>query len=261
MDKSNEDERRWTVFGAWAGFAYVAITIIAWIVFWKTQGFTHLGSPPANASPASLASFYAKHRTIEQVAAAVFSLALLPLAFFYGRLYSVLRRAEGGSGTGSNIFLMGAIGGIAVPIMYYTGFFGVAYRAGQTSPAITQYNHDLLILPASAGGPVWVAMFLGIAIVVLKNHALPRWLGLAAVPVGLCQFLYIGGGFTDTGAFNGTTGFLVAYLAFGTYMGWIVATSVCWNLVARHTPPEERRERTPASLSTASAAGGHVHVS
>lgn len=124
-------------------------------------------------------------------------------------------------------------------MMWVTGAFGVSFRVGETSPAVTQYNADLFLLPVSASAPIWVAMFGAVAVVVLitGRGVLPRWLGVYAMITAPLQLLYIGSVFDPSGIWwSSNQGILVAYLAYGSQLSWIVALSIYWLRVSRRAP-------------------------
>jgi hypothetical protein len=231
------DERRLNRLGAWGGFGYIALMLIAWIVFWQTNVFTTFGeTPDTDASATEIATFYAKHRTEQLTAGTTWALALLPLVVFLSRLRAVLGRTEGGDGTVTNLFTFGAVAFLVAPIIWVGGVLGVAFRAGETDPAVSQYNADLFILPVSASAPVWAGMFFAIALIILRfgPGTLPRWLGRFAIVTGLCQFFYLGTPYQPSGIWwSSNQGILVAYLAYGSQLGWIVACSVHWLRAAR----------------------------
>ena len=225
-------EARIDRIGAIAGLTYIALMLTAWIVFWQTNIFTTFGqTPDTDASAEEIVRFYAAHRTTQLTAGVVWALALMPLVVFLGRLYTVLKAAEKGAGTGANVFGLGAVGFLVAPMMWVTGVFGVSFRVGHTDPAVTQYNADLLLLPVSASAPIWVAMFGAIAFVVLVTGrgALPRWLGIYALVTGICQFFYLGTVYQPSGIWwSSNQGILVAFLAYGSQLSWIVSLSIHW---------------------------------
>jgi hypothetical protein len=214
--------------------------------------FTTFGeTPDTDASATEIATFYAAHRTEQLTAGTTWALALLPLVVFMGRLHAVLRRAEGGDGTVTNVFLLGAVAFLVAPIIWVGGVLGVAFRAGETDPAVSQYNADLFILPVSASAPVWAGMFFAIALITLRlgRDGLPRWLGRFAVFTGVCQFFYLGTPYQPSGIWwSSNQGILVAYLAYGSQLAWITSTSVYWLRSARRAAAD-----APAALEDAGA--------
>jgi hypothetical protein len=232
-------EHRIDRIGAIAGLTYIALMLTAWVVFWQTNIFTTFGqTPDSDASAEEIVRFYSAHRTVQLTAGAVWAAALLPLVVFLGRLYSVLRAAEGGAGTGANIFGFGAISFMVAPMMWVTGVLGTSFRAGQTDPAVTQYNADLFLLPISASAAIWVAMFGGIAFVVLVTGrgVLPRWIGIYAMITAPLQLFYIGSVYDPSGIWwSSNQGILVAFLAYGSQLSFIVALSIHWLRASRRT--------------------------
>jgi hypothetical protein len=240
-------ERTWDKVGGACGVSYLVITVIGWF-FWATDGGSSLfgsahatpydslfgpGSVPRLNAPAfAVAHWYAVHRTTAQVGILFFSLGLLPYMIFLGRMQAVLRRAEGPSGTASAIYSVAATVGVVVPFIFCTFFWMAAFRPGTTSAKLVQYSQDVVMQTGPAGCLPWAVMFGAVAVVVLTSGGLPRWLGLLAIPVGACQLLYVGQGFTDSGTFNGIDGALGAFVPYGTYLCWIALTGVV--LLRRH---------------------------
>jgi hypothetical protein len=248
-------ERRWDVIGGIAGIAYGVLTIIGWFC-WGTSAGTSIGGffgdggvPELDAPPAQVAQWYADHQLTNWIGFVFFSLAILPYLIFLGRMRSVLATAEGGSSTGTSIYSIGATVGSMLPVMYVTFFWMAGYRPGEVHPEITQAMQDVVMQTGPAGCMGWVAMFIGIAVVVLTSGGLPRILGWLAIPVGACQFLYVGQGFAKNGLFSGIDGLLGAFVPYGTYLTWIIATGVV--LIKRGsgqpTTPADPREQAEAA--------------
>jgi hypothetical protein len=79
-------------------------------------------------------------------------------------------------------------------------------------------------------------MFSAIALIILRlgRGALPRWLGIFAAVTGTCQFFYLGTPYQPSGIWwSSNQGILVAYLAYGSQLGWIVAMSIHWLRASR----------------------------
>ncbi|GAA0617560.1 hypothetical protein GCM10009547_19780 [Sporichthya brevicatena] len=225
-------ERQLNRLGAWGGLGYIALMMTAWIVFWQTNVFTTFGETPDSDAPADqIVAFYSEHRTTQLMAGCVWAAALAPLGLFLSRLYTALKSAEEGHGTGATAYLFGAFAFLAAPILWVTGVFGVSFRVGELHPSVTQYNHDLFLLPIVTCAPLWVLMFGGIALVILVTGrgVFPRWLGILALVAAPCQFLYFGALFDPSGIWwSSNQGILVAGVAYGSQLGWIVAACVVW---------------------------------
>jgi hypothetical protein len=246
-------ERQWDVVAGIAGIAYGVLTITGWF-WWGTEGGKAIagffastgGIPDLNAPAADVARYYAEHQATNWTGFVFFSLAILPYMIFLGRMRSVLASAEGGSGTATSIYSIGATVGVVVPILYVTFFWMAGYRPGQVSPEITQAMQDIVMQTGPAGCMGWVAMFIGIAIVTLTRGGLPRPLGLLAIPVGACQLLYIGQGFAKDGLFSGIKGPLGAFVPYGTYLLWIIAVGVALIKRGSDTPAAIHPQPSPA---------------
>ena len=220
--------------GAIGGIGYVSLSGAGWLLFER------LGD---DAEPhwkaARLAAYFHLHQTDIRIAAALFSVALLPYLVFLGRLRVVLAARADDDGhmrTAAQVFQGGAIAGAVIPFVFMTFFWGMAYRPGEISPQITQACFDLCILTGPAGFAIWTAMLWAAAYLILRGGALPRWVGYGAIVAGLTQFLYIGDGFTDRGFFNGNSGMLGVYFCYGGYMAWILLTGVAWAIGTRAAP-------------------------
>ena len=234
-------ERSWDRFAGACGVGYLVATAVGWF-FWATNGGSSLlgsahatpydslfgpGSVPRLNAPAIVvAHWYAHNRVTAQIGILFFSLALLPYMIFLGRMQAILRRGEGGAGTASRIYSIAATIGVVVPFIFDTFFWMAAFRPHTTSATLVQYSQDVVMQTGPAGCLAWALMFAMIAMIALTSGCLPRWLGMLAVPVGICQLLYIGQGFTDSGTFNGVDGALGAFVPFGTYLCWIAAAGV-----------------------------------
>jgi hypothetical protein len=169
---------------------------------------------------------------------------------FLGRMQAIVRRGVGGGGTATSVYSIAATLGVVVPFIFCTFFWMAAFRPHTTSAKLVQYSQDVVMQTGPAGCLPWAVMFGTIALVVLTSGGLPRWLGMLAIPVGICQFLYIGQGFTDSGTFNGVDGALGAFVPYGTYLCWIALTGVV--LIRRASAvPAADREPSPTLAGVA----------
>jgi hypothetical protein len=225
-------ERRWDLIAGVAAILYGVLTLMGWF-FWGTSAGSSIsgffgdgGIPQLNAPASEVKAWYTNHRAENWTGFLFFTLAILPYMFFLGRLRAILARAEGRSGTATSIYSIGSTIGVVVPLLYVTFFWMAAYRPDEVSAELVQYSQDIVMQTGPVGCLGWVTMFAGIAIVVLTSGGLPRFLGILAIPVGLCQFLYIGQGFAKDGLFSGIKGILGAFVPYGTYLAWIIVAGV-----------------------------------
>jgi hypothetical protein len=232
--------------GAIGGIGYVGLSGAGWLLFER------LGNDAEpHWSAIRLAAYFHQHQTSIRIAAALFSVALLPYLVFLGRLRVVLAPepdADGHMKTAAQVFQGGAIAGAVIPFVFMTFFWGMAYRPGQISPQITQACFDLCILTGPAGFAIWTAMLWAAAYLIFRSGVLPRWLGYGAIVAGTTQFLYIGDGFTDRGLFNGNSGMLGVYFCYGGYMAWILITGIFW-ATGTSNPPEPALDAASSPLA------------
>lgn len=187
MDRACSVERM--RIAAWGGFLFVICSgaIVVLSPFW----------PPLGASTAEVVAYYRDHRVpflignLLAIAAAVPSFAQL------GALCGLIKRAEGERGwlwlavLGSAL-LAHAVGGLAlityqvVPFELDVGQEAVA--RGLNDLAGVAFASFLIVLTGFVGFTGWA---------VLETRVLPRWFGLACIPLAVAC-LHAGGGALTT---------------------------------------------------------------
>jgi hypothetical protein len=163
---------RWTpLTGAVAGI----LVIVAF--------FAGGNTPNANASPASVISYFARNGSTAKALALIGAFAMIFFVFFAVALASRMR--------GSTAWLAnGTIAGAAFGAVGVVALFSVQYVLGDNSrylnagsaSALNLLNNDLF-LPAAAGMCVF-GIVGGLAVVASK--VLPRWMGWVLVVIGAC---------------------------------------------------------------------------
>jgi len=128
----------------------------------------------------------------------LFGIALLIV--FAGRMWAILREAEGAGGWIATTGFGAALAGLTVLLIGDATVMGAAFQAGRDGldPAVVgalytvQWHSDLVY------GAVNAVFFAAAALVVLRYGALPRWLGWLAlvVAVGLVATVPFGPGTT-----------------------------------------------------------------
>ena len=150
-------------------------------------GFTVVGgdTPNDKASAAKVISYYRDHKDASMIAALMVTIGAVLLVLFAARLREVLR--EGGSG--SDVLPVAAFGGIVILsaglFLLATVHFALVQAADHRFAAPAQTlnvldNNDFFVL---VGGMAVLALAAGIAIV--RRPVLPRWLGWAAIVIGV----------------------------------------------------------------------------
>ena len=115
----------------------------------------------------------------------LFGLALLVV--FAGRMWAILREAEGAGGWIATTGFGAALAGLTVLLVGDATVMGAAFKAGRDGldPAVVgamytvQWHSDLVY------GAVNTVFFAAAAVLVLRRGALPRWLGWYALVVAV----------------------------------------------------------------------------
>ncbi len=145
-------------------------------------------SPEASASPAKVLAYYAGHRSEVETSAILFALAFLVVVLFAGALRSYLRRTSAAEGLSALVLAGGIM--MAVGALVGTGIeYGVAHNLHSFTPRelhLLNFLSNEMFLPILAGGFVF-GICAGIAI--LRGAALPKWLGWAAIVIGIATIV------------------------------------------------------------------------
>lgn len=177
---------------ALTGLAFFVLALVAFLISGESP---ELGDPPQE-----IVDYYVDNETSQFTSAALETLAATALVFFGGYLRRVLRVAEGDGGILSAVAFAGAVilaTGLAIDA---TITFALGDAAGEVDPVAIQtllalYSNDFL--PLALGMQV---LMLATGISVIRHGALPKWIGviailigvIAATPIGFASF--IGGG-------------------------------------------------------------------
>ena len=157
------------------GASGILATLASQTGFWAIAQ----GSPSMAASTQQIRDFL--HHSSARVYSGdtVELLALVLLVVFAGRLWAILRRAEGGSGWLSTTGLAAIIASIAVGVGGALAAEATAFYAGQhgLDPTTTAALLDLSNFAYLTTGPLLAIFFGATAIIVLRLGGLPRWLG------------------------------------------------------------------------------------
>lgn len=171
---------RWSKLATLTGVLFAAIALVA--VF--TSGET----PKASASAAQVIAYYRAHRSSIETSDILFAIAFLVVVFFAGSLRSYMRRAPAAEGPAA-VMLVGAAM-MAVGAAVGSGVeYGLAHNLYALRPTTVQAMNVIgneAFLPVLAGAFVF-AISSGVAI--LRGAALPRWLGWAAIAIGIAAII------------------------------------------------------------------------
>lgn len=175
---------RWERFAPLTGVVFLVLVAILFIFSGDT--------PDADDSTSSVVSYWSDHQDRTVAFALLGSLAALFLVWFAGSLRSALRRAEGGEGRLSTLSFAGALI-LAVAILIGTSIdLAIADSVGEVPDEVTQalsaYDADFY-LPFVGG---YILMMLPAGMCVLRSGGLPRWMGWAAVVIGIAGLTLFG---------------------------------------------------------------------
>jgi hypothetical protein len=223
--------------------AYALLMAAGWAA-WAGQGL-----PALNGPSTEVASWFVQHHDACRVAAILGSLSLFPLIWYLVCLYGTLRDAEGGNGAVSLVFLGGGLMTVVFDMMFCQFLLTAAFRPGQTLPAVTQALNDLYLGPGVAALTMYMAMFVAIALIVLRSGVLPAALGYGALAVAAAQLLFVPTSFVHEGIFDISKGLLGVYVPFGSHIVWILISGI---VVLQHAR-EPRSVVTPATVGRARA--------
>src|SRR3984893_2893113 len=192
-------QRRWL---ALCGMVAVLLVPVAFVV---VAGNT----PNDKASADRVVSYYRGHLNANRVAALMVTIAAVLLVLFAARLWEVLR----GDRLGAPVFPLAAFGGALIAstglLLGAVVHFALVQAADQQFAASAQTlnvldNNDFF---AIVGG--LAPLFLGAGIATVMRPVLPRWLGWAAIVIGI---LCLGGPIGFLGALLGLVWILVVGL-------------------------------------------------
>jgi hypothetical protein len=168
---------RWGRLAPLTGVLFAVLTVAAIVA---NSG----ESPEASASGVKVLAYYTKHRSGVQTSAILFALAFLVVVLFGGALRSYLRRTPAAEGLGA-LVLAGAVLMAAGALPGSGVEYGLAHNIhslGLQEARTLNLISDELFLGILAGGFIF-GVCAGLAI--LRGAALPRWLGWAAIVIGI----------------------------------------------------------------------------
>jgi hypothetical protein len=165
----------------WLALCGVAAPVLIVLAFTAVGGST----PSDKASAAKVVSYYRDHKTASMIAALMVAIGAVLLVLFAARLRELLR----GDGLGSDVLPIAAFGGFVILasglFVLAAVHFALVQAADQrfATPAQTLNvldNNDFFVL---VGGMALIMLAAGIATV--RQPVLPRWLGWAAIVIGI----------------------------------------------------------------------------
>jgi hypothetical protein len=171
---------RWSKLAPLTGVLFAVIALVA--VF--TSGET----PKADTSAAKVIVYYRAHRSSIETSDILFALAFLVVVFFAGSLRSYMRRTPAAEGPAAVVLVGAAM--MSVGAAVGSGVeYGLAHNLTALRPTTVQAVNVIsneVFLPVLAG-----AFVFGIAsgVAILRGAALPKWLGWAAIVIGIAAII------------------------------------------------------------------------
>jgi hypothetical protein len=222
------------------------------------SGFTFILPPSAANSSAETLASYLEHLTAIRVGCVLMIFSACLYTCWNIAISNLARRLEGPRPILFHIQVI-SVAACVVVVMFIGFFWGVAaFRAGQTSPEITQALNDLGWFGVLfTGAPFAVYQIaLGAAIIRSDGNVFPRWsaylnffVSVFMVEASLILFF-------KTGAFS-QNGLAVFYLPMISFFVWICTMS--W-LTYRAADAEQRAERAAAAVDVAPEAATEPRV-
>jgi len=146
------------------------------------------GTPPKlDASVEAVTSYVTRSNAQTWTGAYLGLLGLLLFVFFAGRLWAILRRAEGDVAWLSATALGAALIWVAVLLSTDFASGAVAFYAGRRGldPTTAGALYDLKHFGELLAGAIFAVFLTAVAVVVLERNALPRWLGWTAAVIAV----------------------------------------------------------------------------
>jgi hypothetical protein len=163
------------------GVAFVVLAVIAFAL-------TGEGQDPSKKSAEEIVSHYQDNDTENQAGAFVLGGAAILLLFFASWLRQVLRAAEGPEGMLANVTfgaLLVLAAGLAVGATIHLALVDYVDDVDPNVTAtINTIDYDFFI-PFAVG---MTAFLISVGIGVVRNGALPKWLGWVAIVLGVATF-------------------------------------------------------------------------
>jgi hypothetical protein len=201
------------ILSAIAHIAFLAIFI----------GLIAPSMPPLDAPAAQAAAFYAEQsrNPIYLLVSYLFQAQLLFLLPFFGGLYGVLRRAEGGSGAlAATVFASGVAVAVISPLaemIEHHLLLGLA--AAQADPIVVRGFDGMAPVSFALGGFPQALVLGGVAALLLRRGRVPRWLGWSGLGLAALSLIATGTLITPDMVFFGMGAALLFKL-------WIMALSI-----------------------------------
>jgi len=219
------DDRKWERWSSLGGVLFVVLLVVS--------GFLP-GSPPKTGdSAAKIAKFVVDKGDETRWAAYLAGLATLPLFWFAGAVWRLLRRAEGGDPRLTVVAVLGAgfaalMGALGAIILGVLGILGVAGSGGATGTKFFYVLSANVGVATSFGAAVFVGAF---SAVIIRTGVLPKALGWTGALVAI--LFVIGGALV---ASTRDVFFDLSFAAFLAFSIWLIVVSLFMFVTAGRDP-------------------------
>ena len=173
-------ERASNLIGGWSGIAAMLLTNVG---FFVVAG----GSPSLNAADGEIHAYVHGSATRLYTGGLIELAALTIFLVFAGRLWAVLRAAEGEQGWLATTGLVALSGSLAIGVGVAFASEGVSYYAGNHGAGIDVVRAllDLSALGFLVSEPFEAVFLATTAVIALRTACLPRWLGWSAAVIAV----------------------------------------------------------------------------
>ena len=208
------EERRWDRIGAFAGIAYVVLSILA--------TFMYPQEPRIDSSAATTLAWVHNHRTGIQAGMILGVFAAGVFVWFIGHLRHVLHRTEGGAetlspivfGSGIAVAVFAALGAVPVALLAFLD----AQPGGLQDGSIVRMLADLGVVLYGVGVVMTAVFACSVAVAILRREMGGAWLGWLSLLVAALNAIAVVTSLTFStyhGAAWGVPGW-------GAYLGFLV---------------------------------------
>ena len=255
QEKRAERQQEWEWMGAASGLVAGVLFVVAFVIFLSTDpagGNTPQLPPIENAE--AVPAFVADHLTSIRTQVMLDGLGIITFLWFLGTLWAGLRRSEGNPARGSMIAMGGALVGAAVSLVGLVLLGAVTLTTSASMASTVPMLYAAASLSFAFGGAAFAVFFLGVAEVILRTHAMGRWLGYLAVLAAAFSILGLVTHYYTDGILNPATGALGFYGHYLAFVVWLLFGSVEVALAQHRRRRAERSTAEPVPSASAEGA-------
>jgi hypothetical protein len=172
--------------GRWG--RWTSLTGAVFAVLIAVGVFAGSETPEPSAGPVKVYAYYAAHISSIETSAILFAISVLFIVIWGAVLARYLRDSGGSRGAevlvvpGAVLF---AVGALTIASIEYGTAHNLHYLSAETARTLNILT-DIMFLPLIAGGFFFA---LGSGIAVVRGAALPKWLGWAAIVIGIAAIV------------------------------------------------------------------------